>query len=449
MNSRITRRSFIRRVAAIPLTFPLISRSLAQSANSKLNHACIGVNGMGLSDLYSIAKGEKVRIAAICDVDERHLTHAAEILKNEFDQPDVRKYRDWRELLEGEGDRIDSVNVTTPDHMHAPIAMSAIRRGKHVYCQKPLTHTVFEARQLTLAARRAGVKTQMGIQIHSYPAYRMAVRIIQDGVIGKVKEWHSWKDGGPFATGGRPSGSDTVPSYLDWDKWIGVAPMRPYKSNVYHPFKWRGWLDFGSGMMGDFTCHIFDPVFTALGLSHCLSVQTEAPADEWNGENYPSWQIHQFEFPGTRYTEGDRIKGVWYSGGKRPPEDLVQLPADKQLPGAGSLIVGTGGVMVLPHWSNPELYPVDDFKEYKPPAVEPLDHYQEWVKACVNGGATETNFDYSGPLTETTQLGNLSLRFPGRKLEWDARNLRFPDASEADEYVRKDYRDGWHIRRLG
>jgi len=448
MKSRLTRRSFLAATGATA-TIPLILPRRVWGANEKLNHACIGVGGMGRSDLISIVRGGKVRVIAICDVDENNLRAAAKILAEQFNQPDVRLYRDWRQLLAEEDDRIDSVNVTVPDHMHAPIAFSAIQRGKHVYCQKPLTHTVVEARRLTLAARKAGVVTQMGIQIHSDIAYRMAVRIIQDGVLGPIKEWHSWKDGGPFARGGRPEGADPVPPTLNWDSWIGVAPMRPYKKGVYHPFRWRGWLDFGSGMMGDFTCHIFDPPFTAMGLSHCLSVETEAPTDEWNGENYPSWQIHRFEFPGTKYTEGRTIRGTWYSGGKRPPKDLITLPEKRTMPAAGSLIIGTEGKMILPHWAGPQLYPMEKFRGYKRPKVGSVDHYQEWVNACLGQGKTDAGFDYSGPLTETTQLGNLSLRFPGKKLLWDAKNLRFTNAPEANAYLHKNYRDGWHIRGLG
>ncbi|MBN1124018.1 MAG: Gfo/Idh/MocA family oxidoreductase [Sedimentisphaerales bacterium] len=449
MESTITRRSFMEGLAGAAIAFPFVSRCWGQPPNSKLHHACIGVGGMGNSDLHSIVRGGKVQVIAICDIDENNLNAAAKILAEQYNQPDVRKYRDWRDLLEKEAANIDSVNVTTPDHMHAPITMSAIQKGKHVYCQKPLTHTVLEARRITQAARKAGVVTQMGIQIHSDIAYRMAVRIVQNGTLGKIKEWHSWKDGGPFATGGRPEGSDPVPPTVDWDKWIGVASMRPYKEKIYHPFAWRGWLDFGSGMMGDFTCHIFDPPFTAMGLSHCLSVKTEVPHEEWNGENYPSWQIHEFLFPGTKYTEGKTIKGTWYSGGKRPPDGLVEMPPERKLPGAGSMFIGTEGVMVLPHWAGPQLYPMDKFKGYKRPDVKSLDHYQEWVDACMGNGKTDAGFDYSGPLTETTQLGNLSIRYPGKMLEWDASNLRFTNAPEANRYIHKKYRDGWSVKGLG
>ena len=437
----LSRRSFLRQsvaVGALPAFMPGLSR--ANSPNARLQHASIGVGGMGSSDLNSILNGGTTDIVAICDVDADSLAKAAEKL------PGARKYRDWRELLEKEAEKIDSVNVSTPDHMHAPIAMTAIRLGKHVYCQKPLTHTVHEARQLALAARKAGVVTQMGIQIHADISYRMAVRIIQDGAIGKVKEWHSWQGAASSATGGRPAGDDPVPAALDWDKWIGVAPMRPYKKDIYHPFLWRGWQDFGSGMMGDFACHILDPVFTALELRHCLSVRTEAP--DVNKETFPAWQVAHFKFPGTKYTDSQTIEGTWYNGSKGPSRELVPMPAEYQLPGAGSIIVGEEGVMVLPHWAGPQLYPLEKFKGYERPQVKSLDHYQQWVDACLGKGKAEANFDYAGPLTETAQLGNVGIHFAGQTLEWDWRNLKITNVAEADKYLHKTYRKGWAVEDL-
>lgn len=438
-NINPTRRSFLKQTAAVASLAAFMPRlSAGNSANSRLQHASIGVGGMGWSDLNSILNGGTTDIVAICDVDADSLAKAAQKL------PDARKYRDWRELLEKEADKIDSVNVSTPDHMHAPIAMSAIRLGKHVYCQKPLTHTVYEARQLTLAARKANVVTQMGIQIHADVTYRMAVRIIQDGAIGKIKEWHSWQGAASSASGGRPAGEDPVPPNLDWDKWIGVAPMRPYKKDIYHPFLWRGWRDFGSGMMGDFACHIFDPVFTALELSHCQSVRAEVP--QTNKETFPAWQIAQLTFPGTKYTAEKTIGGTWCNGPKQPSRDLVPMPAEYNLPGAGSIVIGEQGVMVLPHWAEPQLYPLDKFKDYKRPEAKSLDHYQQWVQACLGNGKAEANFDYSGPLTETTQLGNLATNFPDQTLDWDAQNFKIKNLPQ--EYLHKKYRPGWQVKGL-
>jgi len=434
----LTRRSFLRQTAAFATLLPGLS--LADSPNSRLQHASIGVGGMGNSDLNSILRGGTTDIVAICDVDANNLAKAAQKL------PNARKYRDWRQMLEKEADNIDSVNVSTPDHMHAPISFSAIKLGKHVYCQKPLTHTVHEARKLTLAARKAKVVTQMGIQIHADITYRMAAAIVQEGAIGKIKEWHSWQGSGAWAAGGRPEGQDPIPANLDWDKWIGVAPMRPYKKGIYHQVRWRGWRDFGSGVMGDFACHIFDPVFTALGLSHCLSVRTET--SEANEETFPAWQIARYVFPGTRYTAAKTVNGTWYNGSKRPSRELAKMPPEYKLPGAGSIIIGEEGVMVLPHWAGPQLYPLEKFKGYKRPKVKSLNHYQQWVDACLGKGRAEADFDYSGPLTETTQLGNLGIRFPGQTLKWDSAGFRITNVTEANDYLRKTYRQGWHIPGL-
>lgn len=439
-NSNLTRRSFVKQTAAIAgLATFVPGLSLANSPSSRLQHASIGVGGMGWSDLNSILNGGTTDIVAICDVDADNLAKAAQKL------PNARKYRDWRVMLEKEADKIDSVNVSTPDHMHAPIAMSAITLGKHVYCQKPLTHTVYEARQLTLAARKANVVTQMGIQIHADTTYRTAVAIIQQGAIGKIKEWHSWQ-GSAWPGGARPQGQDPVPANLDWDKWIGVAPMRPYKKDIYHPARWRGWRDFGSGVMGDFACHIFDPVFTAIEVSHCQTVRAEVP--ETNKETFPAWQIAQFTFPGTKYTAEETVSGTWHNGSKRPSRDLVPMPAEYNLPGAGSIIIGEQGVMVLPHWAGPQLYPLEEFKGYNRPKVKSIDHYQQWVDACLGNGKAEANFDYSGPLTETAQLGNLAINFPDQTLNWDARNFKIKNLPEANKCLHKEYRDGWQVKAL-
>jgi predicted dehydrogenase len=442
MAKKISRRSFIKQVVSGSVAFPLIMPRLnfAQSANGKLQHASIAVGGMGGADLNSLLATGKVDIVAICDVDENNLNQVAATL------PNARKYKDWRELLAKEADKIDSVNVSTPDHMHAPIAMEAIKKGKHVYCQKPLAHEVYEARQLTLAAREAKVVTQMGTQIHSHIAYRMAVQMIKDGAIGKVKEWHSWSSAPIWPQGValmRPEGADPVPAQLDWDLWIGVAPMRPYKTGHYAPFNWRGWQDFGGGAMGDFGCHIFDPVFTALNIGAPISVLAEIPA--MNNETWPDWEIIHYEFPGTAMTAGKTIKATWYDGHKQPPRELAQMPADMPIPGSGSLIIGEEGVLLLPHINGPQLFPVEKFKDYPKPqlAQKHVDHYGQWVDACLNGGKGSTNFDYSGPMTEAVLLGNVANRFAGQTLEWDGPNMKITNLPEADQCLKRNYREGW------
>lgn len=441
MNNTTTRRQFIKQTAAtfaVPMILPGLS--MAQSANGKLNHASIGVGGMGGSDINSISSHAKVNIIAICDVDENNLNAAA------LKFPNARKYRDWRELLDKEEKNIDSVNVSTPDHMHAPIAMTAIEKGKHVYCQKPLTHEVFEARQLTLAARRKNVVTQMGIQIHADVTYRMAVILLQQGAIGKVKEWHSWQGGTPWPVQGRPEGSDPVPATLDWDKWIGVAPTRPYKAEVYHPQKWRGWQDFGSGVLGDFACHIFDPVFTALKIGHPLTI--EAETSPLNNETWPKWNVVSYEFGATPYTAGKTIKGTWYDG-KQPATELALMPEGYRLPRGGSLLIGTEGTMVLPHWAGPQLYPLEKFKGYaRPKDMGHVDHYHQWVDACMGNAKAGADFDFSGPLSETVQLGNVAARVSNKKLIWDSANLKINNDSEANKMIRRKYRKGWEVKGL-
>lgn len=443
MQKVITRRQFIRQAAvagiAVPMFMPRLSRS--QSSNGKLQHAAIGVGGMmGGADLGSILNSGKVDVVAICDIDEKHLEQAAQKV------PNARKYRDWRQLLDKEEKKIDSVNVTTPDHMHAPIAMSAIQKGKHVYCQKPLTHEVYESRQLQLAARQAGIVTQMCIQCHSDIAYRMAVQMIREGAIGKVRQWHSWQGAQGWPQSGRPEGSDPVPPHLEWDLWIGVAPLRPYKADVYHPVKWRGWQDFGSGVLGDFACHIFDPVFTALGLGAPISISAEAGED--NHENWPKWQVVNYEFAGTEFTAEKTVKGTWYDGGRLPARELAPMPKERNLPGAGSLIIGEEGVMLLPHVGGPQLLPQEKFKGYPRPRLRPIDHWAEWVNACLGHGKTSTDFDYSGPLAEAVLLGNVAVRVPGRKLRWDAANMKIVNVPEANQYLRRTYREGWNVKGL-
>lgn len=438
MSTRISRRSFLKGTLATSLAGPLIWPRVARAAspNGKLQHACIGVNGMAAGDRASILNTGRVDIVAICDVDKRFLDEAAAQL------PNARCYRDWRELFAAEADKIDSVNVSTPDHTHAPATMAALNLGKHVYCQKPLTHTVYEARQITRATARAGVVTQMGVQIHSDPSYRLAVRMVQDGAIGKVKEWHSFQTGANVQSlKHRPDGSDPVPDYLDWDLWLGVAPQRPYKADIYHPGTWRSWQDFGCGVLGDFACHIFDPVFTALEIKTPLRLKAQIGAI--TDEAWPDWEIIEYEFVGTKWTAGPTIKATWYDAGQQPPWATFNLPADAPRPGAGSVVIGEQATMILPHWAPPSFYA--DGKRIEPPrpSLAPVNHYGEWVDACLGKGQASTSFDYSGPLTEAVQLGNIANHFAGQTLEWDAANLKFTNHPDANKLIHTPYRSAW------
>ncbi len=439
--AQFTRRSFLQTSIAAGAAFPLMSQSIVRAApNSKLNVAAVGVGGKGWSDLVSVAASPYVNIVALCDIDEtkNHLGRAAE------KYPDAKCFTDWRKVLEQSG--IDAVIVSTPDHMHAPISLAAMALGKHVYCQKPLTHTVFEARAMTNAAAKSGVVTQMGNQIHSHSAYRTATKLVHDGVIGKVKEVHSWQSGNPSwrQWKDRPAGSDPIPAGVHWDNWLGVAPERPFKTNVYHAFNWRDWKDFGTGQLGDFGCHILDPVFTSLKLTAPTSLTAQAPPI--NNEVWPDRTTVKYVFPGTQYTAGQTINVTWYDGvGVKPSLETLGLAEDTKLPGAGSALIGEKGVLIIPHVAMPQLYPADKFAEFKIEAVPAVDHYTGWADACRGEGKTTSLFSYSGPLTETVLLGTIAAHFPEQKLNWDAKGLKFTNLAAANEKLTKQYRRGWEI----
>ena len=339
----------------------------------------------------------------------------------------------------------DAVIVSTPDFMHAPISLAAMHLGKHVFCEKPLTHTVFEARQMRLAADRFGCVTQMGNQIQSHSAYRTAVQIVHDGWIGKVLSVYSWQAGKPSWPRNidRPPGADPVPDHIDWELWTGVAPQRPYKAGLYHPFNWRGWRDFGTGQLGDFGCHILDPVFKSLGLTAPLQLQAEAP--DIKPDTWTEWAKVHYQFPGTARTEGERLNLHWYDGvDLLPPRDaLGALPADAPLPASGSVLVGQTGTLLIPHVAAPKLYPEEKFAANGPATVDGVDHYVQWADACRGAATTTSAFDYAGPLTETVLLGTVAVRLPGQQLQWDAENLRVTNLAEAQAMITKSYRQGW------
>jgi len=434
------RRKFLQQSAALVGVSGLPAVLHAGNRQKQLNVAAVGVNGMGWADLNSIGTHPAVKFVGFCDID------SARFDKADAAYPNVKHWADYREMLQQPGSTVDAVIVSTPDHMHAPVAMAAMKLGKHVYCQKPLTHTVWEARQLTRLAEKAGVTTQMGNQIHSAKEYRLGVRLIQDGAIGRIKEVHSWVgvQGRQYCQRtDRPAPAD-VPATVNWDLWLGAAPERPFAAEVYHPFKWRDWQDFGSGALGDFGCHILDPVFTALGIRHPISIQAEnsgTTAEVWPGPETVTW-----EFSGTKYTTGG-IRVIWRDGGLKPPVELAGMPADRQLPNAGSLFIGEGGTMVLPHVGMPQLYPMDKFANYKLPDVAGANHWHSWVDAILAGQKTTDGFDYAGPLTETVQLGNIAARLPGQKIQWQAEKLR-TDSPAADKLLTKSYRSGFEVAEV-
>lgn len=436
-----SRRRFLKR-SSLVATAPVVIPNLLSSAspNSKLSHAVVGCDGQGWGDLSNISSHPNVNVTAICDVDTARMSKAAAKF------PNARKYQDWRELLTNEGDKIDSLQVAIPDHMHASVAIAAMERGKHVYCEKPLAHEISEARAMGQAAKEAGVVTQMGNQIQSSIEYRSAVMLIQSGVIGKIKEVHAWS-GASFPRQGRPSGADPIPKTLDWDKWLGVAAERPYKNGIYHPFNWRGWQDFGTGPIGDFMCHIMDSPFKALELTAPGSViATGVPDDwaqneKWNTENWPAWATYDYDFPGTKWTTGDRIAVRWYDGGKKPPRKLAGFEKDeRQLPGGGSLFIGETGNLLLPHVGGPQLVPYSKNKGLTRPKLKGRSHYHSFVNACLGKDKTTSNFGFAVPLTETTLLGNIANRFHGQKLIWNHKEMKITNHSGAHALVHREPR---------
>jgi len=446
MSNQTTRRTFIKQSAAASLVLPTFISSSAFGANDRLNIAAVGVGGKGEGDIASTSQGQNV--VAICDVDDRTLGEA------EKKYPSAKVYNDWRKLLEQKD--IDAVTVSTPDHMHAPIAISAMQLGKHVYVQKPLAHTIHEARQMRLLAKQYGVVSQMGNQGHSSSGYRTVVKLIQDGTIGKVKEAHAWSDRPIWPQGiDRPAKVDPVPSYLHWDLWLGVAKERPFVGptedskrgrGVYHPFNWRGWLDFGVGALGDMGCHIIDPVVWSCELAAPTKVWSDGPAP--NGETFPEWGIIHYEFPGTKRTAGDAFQMTWYDGRKKPAEELAQLPEGESLPDNGSLFIGEKGVLLCPHGGSPRLLPTNQYADFTIDAVEGSDHYMQWTNACKGTDKTTSHFDYAVPLTETVLLGTIAIRFPGKEIEWNSEKLEVTNVAGANAFVRKSYRDGWQVKGL-
>ncbi|WP_437202793.1 Gfo/Idh/MocA family protein [Planctomicrobium sp. SH664] len=415
-------------------------RPVSAAAAGRLNVAAVGVGGKGASDLKQIAASPYVDIVAICDVDDSEgiLGRAATTF------PKAKHYTDWRKMLEQKD--IDAVQVSTPDHMHAPISLAAIALGKHVYCQKPLSHTIFEARVMTQAAAKAGVVTQMGNQIQSHPAYRTATKLVHDGTIGKVKEVHSWQSGSPAwrKWKDRPTGQDPVPASLDWDGWLGVAAERPFVKDAYHRFNWRNWQDFGTGQLGDFGCHIFDPVFTSLKLTAPLSLTSHSTP--FNGEVWPDAATVEYIFPGTAHTADSTIKVTWYDGaGTFPPREKLGVPDDYKLPNAGSVLIGEEGVMVIPHYATPQLFPREKFPQPTVLLENNRDHYLSWVNACRGEDKTTSAFSYSGPLTEAVLLGTIANRFPDQKLEWNSADLRITNVADANQWLSKPYRRGWEL----
>ncbi len=460
------RRQFIRQLAlagtASSLAFPAILR--AQNALPKLRVALIGTGGIGGAHIDGI-KGLGVDCTACCDVDTGRFKKGLETW------PNAKQYQDYREMLEKEAKNIDAVMIGTPDHHHYPATILAMQQGKHVYTQKPLTHTIWEARQLTLAAEKYKVATQMGNQGTANEGVRLCYEWIHSGLMGDIKEVHVWTNRPVWPQGmNRPEGEDPVPATLNWDVWLGPAPLRPHKKDVYHPFKWRGWLDFGGGALADMACHTLNAVFFALDPGYPTSVEL-IEVDGLTTEAFPKGAIVKWEFPKTKKRPAFTL--FWYEGNKkasapRPPE----LEASVKIPDSGALFIGTKEKMVvwgdyndhphiIPSTHEKELggrgYLLEDGKDnikiggydekYGPKKLleRSIGHYKEWVLAATGEkpiGSPLSKFAYAGPFTETISLGNVALRL-GKKLEWDGKKLQFKGDREANALVSKEYRKGW------
>lgn len=434
----ITRRHALRGLAAT-LAAPMVFRAHGHAAPSEtVRHASFGAGGMALADINSLTASKNLKLVAIADIDS---TRFAEI-KRRF--PGVNCYQDWRELLDREKG-LDSANISTPDHMHAPITMTAMQRGLHVYTQKPLTQTIHESRQLTRVAAEKKLVTQMGIQIHSHVIHRTVVALVQEGAIGKVREIHSWSGKQWGDRNPRPARVDMPPASLNWDAWLGVAAERPFITGYYHPGEWRKRLDFGTGTFGDMGCHILDPVFTATAVGNPLWVESVGDAP-----NADSWGLDvqvKFVFPGTKFT-ADQVSLTWYNGSLRPPAALKELVGGKNLHDQGSIYIGEKGVLYSPYIDAPRLFPKEKFEGYKMPEPGGNDHYLQFVEAVRGNGQTSAPFSFAGPLTESVLLGCLATRFKGQKLQWDGPAMRVTNVPEANAFVRRTYRKGWEVQGL-
>ena len=465
--SGVSRRQFLRATGVVAGSFLIVPSSVLarggeQAPNSKLNLAGIGIGGQGGHDVNELASEN---IVALCDVDAGY---AGGLFKK---YPNAKRFTDYRKLLDAMPE-VDAVVIGTPDHHHAPASMEAIRRKKHVYCEKPLTHSVWEARRVAQAAREAKVATQMGNQGQASEDTRRLAEFVWAGAIGDVTEVHVWTDrpsNGLFNEYwpqgvARPKDTPLVPANLDWDLWIGPAPMRPYNP-IYAPFKWRGWWDFGTGALGDIGCHAMDPIFRALKLGAPLSVQ--GSSTRVNPETFPLGAMVTWQFPArTAEVQSNNVhprqltgreagaiamppvKVVWYDGGLRPPR-FDDLPEGRPMGDNGRLLIGTKGFIL-----GNSVYPQSRAKEIgEIPKTLPRSegHYKEFITACKGGPAAGSNFDFAGPLAEAVLLGNVPLRVQLRedltrfKLLWDAAALRFTNVEDANQWLKREYRAGWSV----
>jgi len=419
-----------------------IARTMT-SPSDTLRLAGIGVGGMGGADLASLSSHAKVEVVALCDVDSNNLAAAGE------KHPKAKRFTDFRKMFDEMANQIDAVHVSTPDHTHAAAAMTAMNHGKHVYCQKPLTHDVYESRQLRLVAEKTKLVTQMGTQIHSASPYRTAVKLVQSGIIGKIRETHSWSNKTWGYEGPNPEPTP-VPESLNWDLWLGTAAERPFSQGHFHPGNWRRWYDYGCGTMGDMAIHILDPVFSALKLgtpTKIISSSSAAPKYSFGMQNHT-----RYTFAASEFTTPDFLL-TWSDGGKMPDTSSWPLQGGPEgkpigLPDQGSMFLGEKGAILLPHVAMPLLLPLKQFAETKIEAAPDGNHYHLFVDACLGGAPTTAHFGYAGPLTEAVLLGTLANRFPGEELVWNPTAISIPNHQQANALLRRNYRKGFEVTNL-
>ena len=454
----LTRRSFLRgavSLAAVPL-LPRLALGRAPAWNSKLRLAKIGVGGMGESDLGQLASHPGVSIAALCDIDAR----GKKALAGKY--PDAAWFADWRELLAKLGDRVDAVCISTPDHMHAPIAMTAMRMGKHVYCQKPLGHSALENRRLAdYAKAHASVVTQMGTQRSAMIGRRHQLQLLREGAIGRFKSIHAWSDrpAGWWPQGQpRPQGSAKPPEWLSWDLFLGVAPERPYLPDRYTPFNWRGTYDFGCGALGDMGCHILDYPFLAAGLG--LPTAVRCDASDATDDEYPTKETIRLRYEGTPQTLGP-IEVTWYDGSLRPTNASLGIPEGVDIRSNAVVVVGEKGSMLCPldpdfdkdgneiKSDAPQAWdPSGKPMALKPHGLAKRNHWHHWVDGCMGKAKPEAHFAFAGLLCESLSVGAAASRFANRDLTYDAKSMLFTGVPESKAILQKPYRKGWDVEGL-
>jgi len=450
MNHPSSRRDFLRTMAAAgALTAGLGSATrIVRAAKTvstdmpgkKLRMAFIGTGGKGASDIGDMA-GLGVSCACYCDVDKRHFKSVAERF------PQAKAFQDYREMFDKMHKEFDAVTVSVPDHSHFPATVLAMQHDKSVYTQKPLTHTIWEARELTRLHKTFKYATQMGNQGRANEGCRITYEWIRQGAIGDIKEVHSFTNRPVWPQAlNRPEGSDPVPAELAWENWLGDAPARPFKEKVYHTFKWRGWFDFGCGALGDMGCHTLNAMFMSLEPGYPTAIEP-VEVDDLRKETYAKASIIKWEFPANSWRPG--FKAFWYDGGKKPPRP-AELEADRKMPGTGNLFIGTKGTIMVTgdYGDSPRIIPEAKLKEIgkpKPMLERSVGHQREFVLAALGEKPLDfckSNFGYAAPMTETINLGNIAMRV-GKRLEWDGPNLKITNVPEANALLTKEYPQGY------